>query len=71
MNLDNLTKEQITTLIRCLHEAIIQTYKNLSKIIISDKEDEKNFNEINKHLQEVRQLHALLVGYKNKKWGWK
>lgn len=65
MNLDNLSKKQITTLIRCLHEAIIQTNKNLSKIIISDKEDEKKFNKINKHLQEVKQLHALLVGYRN------
>ena len=71
MNLDNLTKEQITTLIRCLHEAIIQTNENLSKMIISDEEDDRHFNKINKHLQEVRQLHALLVGYKNEKWGWK
>ena len=71
MNLDNLSKKQITTLIRCLHEAIIQTNENLSKMIISDEEDDKKFNKINKHLQEVRQLHALLVGYKNKKWGLK
>ena len=69
MNLDNLTKEQITTLIICLHEAIIQTNENLSKITISDKEDDKKFNKINKHLQEVKQLHALLVGYKAEKWG--
>lgn len=69
MNLDNLTKEQITTLIRCLHEAIIQTNKNLSKMIISDEEDNRHFTEINKHLQETKELHALLVEYKIKKWG--
>ena len=69
MNLDNLTKEQITTLIRCLHEAIIQTSESLSKMIISDEEDDRHFNEINKHLQETKELHALLVDYKVKKWG--
>ena len=71
MNLDNLTKEQITTLIRCLHEAIIQTNENLSKIIIRDEEDDRHFKEINKHLQEARLLHTLLIGYKTEKWGWK
>lgn len=69
MNLDNLTKEQITTLIICLHEAIIQTNENLSKMIISDEEDDRHFNKINKYLYEVRELHSLLVVYKTKKWG--
>lgn len=71
MNLDILTKEQITTLIRCLHEAIIQTNENLSKMIISDEEDDRHFKEINKYLYEVRELHSMLIVYKTEKWGWK
>ena len=71
MNLDNLTKEQITTLIRCLHETIIQTNENLSKMIITDEEDDRHFTEMNKHLREARELHSLLIVYKNEKWGWK
>lgn len=69
MDLDNLTKEQITILISCLNEVIIQTCENLSRTIISDKEDERHFIEINKHLKEAKKLHALLVDYKSKKWG--
>ena len=55
MDLNDLTKEQITTLIICLHEAIIQTNENLSKMIISDEEDHRHFKEINKYWYETKQ----------------
>ena len=69
MNLDNLTKEQITTLIRCLHEVIMETSEDLAGWVTDSEGFARVFEEMKKYLQEVRQLHALLVGYKNEKWG--